>query len=130
MRALCGRRQWGGGGGGSDADQGAGQDANSKSDAAPSPTPEESPGPTSDTTLDSSATITGTGRWRRAAATPAPSPSRLLAAKVNSAAETPAFAESLGRISRQRRCDTMKHWGNSRSQSQQSPVERWLGLSD
>ena len=36
--------------------------------------------------------------------------SRLLAANVNSAVETPAFAESLGRIPRQRRRDTMKYW--------------------
>src|SRR4030095_2946029 len=46
--------------------------------------------------------------------------SRLLAANVNSAVETPAFAESLGRIPRQRRRDTMKHWGNSRGQSQEA----------
>jgi len=38
--------------------------------------------------------------------------SRLLAANVNTAVETPPSAESLGRIPRQRRRDTMKHWGN------------------
>jgi hypothetical protein len=36
--------------------------------------------------------------------------SRLFAANINSAVETPAFAESLGRISRQHRRHTMKYW--------------------
>jgi len=55
--------------------------------------------------------------------------SRLLAANVSRAVETPAFAKSLGRIPRQRRRDAMKHWGTNRRQSQESRLELGLGVS-